>query len=563
MKSAKRKRLGEILIDAGALTQEQLDKALELQRSSGRRLGEVLLKEGFITEQTLIQVLESQMGIQSLDLSRVNIDAKVARMIPESLARRHGVIPVHIAGGKLLLAMKDPLDYFAQEDVKTLVNLPVQPAIASERDIVRTIERVFSRNVAQKAVDDFTKMYGITHEARAETAATEAVDLDAAPIVRFLNTILDNAVRAGASDIHIEPVLDEMRVRQRIDGILQESLVTNMGAHPAIVSRVKVMSNLNVAEKRVPQDGRATYRVDNRDVDLRISVLPTTHGEKIVIRILDKSSFVIAKENLGMAEKDLEKFQRLISRPYGIILVTGPTGSGKSTTLYAMLTELNDVQKNIVTIEDPVEYNIKGITQTQVNVKTGYTFASGLRSILRQDPDIIMVGEIRDLETAEIAVRSALTGHLVLSTLHTNDAPGAVARLLDMGIEPFLLSSSLLGVIAQRLVRRICPSCLEEYESSEREWRFLGLKDSPGLKLYRGKGCPLCSGSGYRGRIGIFEIFELNKAQRHLIDKRANSDDLRDHARQDGMVTLWENCLEKVLKGITTVEEMVRVTYSY
>lgn len=545
------------------MTQEQIDKALEIQRGSGRKLGEVLLKEGFITEQALLQVLESQMGIQSLDLSRLNIDSSAARMIPESLARRHCVVPVHISGGKLLLAMKDPLDYFAQEDVKTLVGLPVQPAIASERDIVRTIERVFSRSVAQKAVQDFTRMYGAAPDVRDEAAAALDADLDTAPIVRFLNTILDNAVRAGASDVHIEPDMDEMRVRQRIDGILQEGAVTGMGAYPAVVSRVKVMANLNVAEKRVPQDGRAAYRVDNREVDLRISVLPAAHGEKVVIRILDKGSIVIAKESLGMSERDIEKFTRLISRPYGIILVTGPTGSGKSTTLYTMLTELNDVKKNIVTIEDPIEYNMKGITQTQVNLKAGYTFATGLRSILRQDPDIIMVGEIRDLETAEIAIRSALTGHLVLSTLHTNDAPGAVTRLVDMGIEPFLVSSSLLGVVAQRLLRRICQACREEFEASEREKTFLGLPETASLKLYRGKGCPLCHGSGYRGRTGTYEIFEVDKAHRLMIDKGVTSDELRDRARQYGMVTLWENCREKVLEGITTVEEMIRVTYSY
>jgi len=563
MAAIRRRRLGEILLEAGAMTKEQLDKALELQRGSGRRLGEVLLREGFITEETLMKVLEEQMGIRSLDLSRVNIDARVARMIPESLARRHGVIPVHISGGKLVLAMKDPLDYFAQEDVKTLVGMPIEPAIASERDITRTIERVFSRTIAQKAVDDFTRMYGPAQEAREEAAAGEAAGLDTAPIVRFLNTILDNAVRAGASDIHIEPDLDGMRVRQRIDGILQESLVTSMGAHPAIVSRVKVMANLNVAEKRLPQDGRAAYRVDDREVDLRISVLPATHGEKVVIRILDKSSFIVTKENLGMSAGDIKMFERLLSRPYGIILVTGPTGSGKSTTLYAMLKELNSVQKNIVTIEDPVEYNIKGITQTQVNLKVGYTFATGLRSILRQDPDIIMVGEIRDLETAEIAVRSALTGHLVLSTLHTNDAPGAVTRLIDMGIEPFLVSSSLLGVIAQRLVRQVCPACRVEYEAGERERGFLRLTENGAVKLYRGSGCPLCHGTGYRGRTGIFEIFEVEKPHRLLIDRRATVDELRDRARQDGMVTLWENCREKVLKGITTIEEMARVTYSY
>ncbi len=560
----RRKRLGEVLLAAGALTQEQLNKALALQRSSGRRLGEILLEEGFISEEAFLKVLEKQLGIRSLDLPRTYIDTGVARMIPESLARRHCVVPVRIEGGNLVLAMKDPLDYFAQEDVRILVGLPIQPAIATEREILRTVERVFSSSIAQKAVEDFSSLYGygpVPEEGGA--LATGDLNVNSAPIVRFLNTILDNAVRSGASDVHIEPDIDEMRVRQRVDGILQKTLVTGKGAHQAIISRIKVMANMNVAEKRAPQDGRAFYQVDGREVDLRISVLPATHGEKAVIRILDRSSFVIAKSRLGMGEKDLERFSRLISRPYGIVLVTGPTGSGKTTTLYTMLNELNDEKKNIVTIEDPVEYNIKGITQTQVNPKTGYTFATGLRSILRQDPDIIMVGEIRDLETAEIALRAALTGHLVLSTIHTNDAPGAVTRLVDIGIEPFLVSSSLLGVIAQRLVRRVCPSCREEYAAGDQELRFLGLEGVAGVKLYRGRGCPFCRGTGYRGRTGIFEILEVEKAHRLLIDRGATLDDLRERAKQDGMVTLWENCREKVLQGTTTIEEMIRVTYSY
>ncbi len=562
MAMTRRKRLGELLLEAGAITGEQLEKALEIQRASGRRLGEILLKEKFITEDVLLKVLEEQMGIKSVDLSRTSIDHKAARMIPESLARRHCVVPVRISDGKLVLAMNDPLDYLAQEDVRTLTGLPVQPVIASEKDIIRTIERVFSRSIAQRAAEDFTRMYGQAYEAGGEAAAA-AVDVDTAPIVRFLNTILDNAVRAGASDVHIEPGEEQMRVRLRIDGMLQESLVTGMGPHPAVVNRIKVMANLNVAERRVPQDGRATYTVDGREVDLRISVLPTTHGEKAVIRILDKASLALNKAELGLSDRDREVFDRLLAKPYGIILVTGPTGSGKTTTLYAMLQELNDVTKNIITIEDPVEYNIRGITQTQVNTKAGYTFANGLRSILRQDPDIIMVGEIRDVETAEIAVRAALTGHLVLSTLHTNDAPGAVTRLLDMGVEPFLLSSSLLGVIAQRLVRRICPACRETYEAGEREKRYLGLPAGSRLELSRGKGCPLCGGTGYRGRTGIFEIFEVERPHKLLIDRRAPEDELRDLARQHGMVTLWENCRGKVLAGVTTVEEMARVTYSY
>ena len=555
----RRKRLGELLLEAGAITEDQLRKALEIQRASGRRLGDILIQEKIITEAELVKVLEEQLGITSVDLSVYGLDPKAAQMIPESLARRHTVLPLKLEGGKLVLAMKDPLDYPAQEDVKTLTGYPVQPVIAPEKDILRAVERVFSRSVAQRAAEDFVRLYGQAAE------APEAADagLEAAPIVRFINTVLSSAVRAGASDVHIEPGEGHMRVRLRVDGMLQENLVTGMGSHQAVVNRIKVMADLNVAERRVPQDGRASYTVDGREVDLRVSVLPTTHGEKAVIRILDKASLILEKGQLGMSERDLEIFDRLLSRPYGIILVTGPTGSGKTTTLYAMLQELNDVAKNIVTIEDPVEYNLAGITQTQVNVRAGYTFATGLRSILRQDPDIIMVGEIRDLETAEIAVRAALTGHLVLSTLHTNDAPGAVTRLLDMGVEPFLVSSSLLGVIAQRLVRRVCPACRETYAADEREKRYLGLPLQDSAVLARGRGCAACGGTGYRGRTAVFEIMEVGRRHRLLVDRRVAEEELRQLAKEQGMVTLWENCREKVLAGVTTVEEMARVTYQY
>lgn len=556
----RRKRLGDMLIDAQKISSEQLSAALEMQKITGEKLGDILVSKGFLSQEEIISVLETQLGIPRIDLKKFMIDNKSVKMVPEKLARKHELIAVQNDGVFLTVAISDPLNYFALDDVKMASGMDVKPVIATRDDILGNIERYFGGKAAERAIEDFKKEYRIL-EKEAETI-TES-DVDSAPTVRLVNSLIEQAVRIGASDIHIEPFDKELRVRYRVDGVLQETMRMNKLTLSAIVTRVKILSQMNIAEKRVPQDGRMETQVDGKDIDLRVSTLPTIYGEKLVIRILNKSSFMFSKGELGLSAEDIKKYNSIISNPYGIILVTGPTGSGKSTTLYSMLKELNNSEKNIITVEDPVEYTIPGINQVQVNVKAGLTFANGLRSILRQDPNIIMVGEIRDAETAEIAVRSSLTGHLVLSTLHTNDASGAVTRLTDMGIEPYLLSSSLVGVIAQRLVRKICSNCKEEYAAGESEKRLLMHQDNSkeDLVLHRGKGCNYCAGSGYRGRTAIFEIMPIGKNHRTLIDKRAATDEIRDCSIRMGMTTLRQSAAKLVLNGSTSIEEMLRVTY--
>lgn len=557
----KRKRLGDMLVKAQKISAEQLSAALEVQQSTGERLGEVLVEKGFLSQEEIISVLEAQLGIPRIDLKRFMIDQKSVKLVPENLARKYELIAVQNDGVFLTVAMSDPLNYFALDDVKMASGMEVKPVIATHDDISASIERYYGGRAAERAVEDFKKEYRILEN---EAEKINESDINSAPVVRLVNSIIEQAVRIGASDIHIEPFEKEIRVRYRVDGVLQEIMKMNKLTLPAIVTRVKILSQMNIAEKRLPQDGRIETQVDGKDIDLRISTLPTIYSEKVVMRILNKSSFLYSKGDLGLNAEDIKKYNSMLSNPYGIILVTGPTGSGKSTTLYSMLRELNSSEKNIITVEDPVEYTIPGINQVQVNVKAGLTFANGLRSILRQDPNIIMVGEIRDAETAEIAVRSSLTGHLVLSTLHTNDAPGAVTRLMDMGIEPFLLSSSLAGVIAQRLVRKICSNCKEEYKASEWEKRLLmhSYNMEKELVLKKGKGCQYCGGSGYKGRTAIFEMMPIGKKHRLLIDKRASTDELRDFAvKEEKMTTLRENAVKLVLDGVTSIEEMVRVTY--
>jgi len=551
-------RLGDMLVHAGIITEEQLKETLGKQRGSGKRLGHLLLDDGYITQQELTRVLEEQMGIESINLKQTAVDPRAAKLIPENLARRHGVIPVKVEKGKLLLAMGDPLDQVALQDVRILVQKPVQPVLATTDDIMESIRRVFSQASAAKAASDYVQ----SQAGALEGLDDASLDINSAPIVRLVNSLLENAVRSGASDVHVEPDQEQTRVRIRVDGILQEALSTSINTHGAITSRIKVMANLNISERRVPQDGRVKIEVDNRDIDLRVSTMPTTYGEKIVMRILDRATFLVGKERLGLSPGDIEKFDRLVKRPHGILLVTGPTGSGKTTTLYSMLAELNDNKKNIVTLEDPVEFDMKGINQSQINVRAGLTFAAGLRAFLRQDPDVIMVGEIRDPETAKIAAQAALTGHLVLSTLHTNDAPGAVARFIDMDVEPYLISSSLIGVVAQRLVRIICPECKKKVDAGEREKHILGYPGDRPLFLAKAGGCDYCGRNGYKGRTGVFEVMEVDKDMRFLIDKGASSEELRDAALQKGMTPLSEDARRKVLEGVTTLDEMLRVTYT-
>jgi type IV pilus assembly protein PilB len=550
-----RPRLGELLVKAGVLSREQLAAALEKQKQTGLRLGELLVREGLLTEEQLARILQDQLGIKAVDLARAYIDPRAVRLVPEALARRHGLVPLRVEDGHLVVAMRDPLDYFALEDVRLVARMPVRPVIATGSAVQEALGRAYGGEAVRRAVPGAP---AAPREAAAEVAA--AADVEAAPVVRFVQTLLENAVRAGASDVHLEPDEDTVRVRLRVDGFLRETLTIPPETYPAVLARLKIMANLNIAEHRVPQDGRTAVQVDGREVDVRVSVMPVVQGEKVALRLLDRAGLLLDKHRLGLSPVNLARFDDLLRRPHGIILVTGPTGSGKTTTLYAMLQELNDESKNIVTLEDPVEYRLKGINQTQVHPRAGLTFAAGLRAILRQDPDIIMVGEIRDLETAEIAVRAALTGHLVLSTLHTNDAPAVVTRLADMGIPHFLIAASLAGCIAQRLVRKVCAECAEGYEATPQEKEILGVAPETPMALRRGRGCPWCLNSGYRGRTGIFEILTVTEAVRQAIDRKATPDDLRELARREGMVDLFADGREKVLAGETTLAEVLRVT---
>lgn len=553
-----KKRLGEILIDSGLITEDVLQKVLQLQRQQGKKLGEVLVNEGFASDDQIVEAIKSQLGIQSINLDNINMRPDIISIIPEALARKHEVVPLDVINGQLLVVMSDPLNYFAIEEIRAVTGYSTKIAISLRKNILENIEKYYGKSKAEEAAQDYGKVYG--HKTII-TETAEEEDESSAPIIKFINTIIDNAVVNGTSDIHIEPDEKEMRVRYRVDGVLREIMKTSMGMLEPVISRLKIMSELNIAEKRIPQDGRISFKSKQKNIDLRISIVPTIWGEKVVMRILDKSNFSLDLEKVGLTLKDIVKIKDMISKPHGIILVSGPTGSGKTTTLYSILNILNDAAKNIITIEDPVEYNFKGINQMQVNNKIGFDFASGLRSILRQDPDIILVGEIRDSETAEISVRSALTGHLVLSTIHTNNSIGTITRLVDMGIEPFLLSSTITGVMAQRLVRKICPNCVQEYFSDAREMRLLGL-DLP-VKLKKGAGCGICNNTGYRGRIGIFEILQIDKEMRELIDNAASENMMEKRAREKGTTFLREACVEKVLAGITTVDEMLRVTYGY
>ncbi|MBB6216596.1 type IV pilus assembly protein PilB [Anaerosolibacter carboniphilus] len=556
--SEKIKRLGDLLIDAGLISKAQLDKVLQLQKITGKKLGELLIDEGIVEEKQIIEVLEFQLGIPHLDLSKYFIAPEIPRLISERLARRHTLIPIKKDRDKLIVAMADPLNIFAIDDVKIATGLIVSPAISTKQNILYAIERYYGKETAEKAVEDFRKENEIETIEEFENQTLD--DVNNAPMVRLVNSLIKQAVQLKASDIHIEPSDKTMRIRFRIDGELQEIMNIAKSAHLPTVSRIKIIGKMDIAEKRIPQDGRVEMVVDGRDIDMRISILPTVYGEKVVIRLLDRSNSIFSMGELGFSENNLKIFERIIKNPYGIILVTGPTGSGKTTTLYAALRELNQISRNIITIEDPVEYRLEGISQVQVNNKAGMTFASGLRSILRQDPDIIMVGEIRDAETAQIAVRAAITGHLVLSTMHTNDTASTVTRLVDMGIEPYLVSSAIVGIVAQRLIKRICPSCKTSYDAGPFEKSTLGINQE--LRLYKGKGCNACNYTGYKGRQAVHEVMGVNENIRILIDEKSSLDKIRKASYEQGMTSLRESCKQLVLDGKTTFDELIRVAYS-
>ena len=551
------KRLGDILIDSKLLTPTQLESALEVKKASGSRLGEVLVGLGLVADIDIAQALARQLNVPYVSPEQITIDPQVAKIISEQSARRYWAVPVARDGNAITVAMSDPLNVFALDDISLLTGAEVRPVVTTDRGIEKAIQIGYQQDLvpppeagAPKATDEL------------ETFRLREM-VEEAPIVRLVNQIIDRAMDVRASDIHIEAFEESVRVRYRIDGMLREVMTIPKANHAATISRIKIMASLDISERRVPQDGRIRVKDQGRDADLRVSTLPTIHGEKVVIRILDKTRTVSSLDEVGLLPDALERFRPMIKRPHGMILITGPTGSGKTTTLTAVLRELNSEAQNIITVEDPVEYEVPGINQVSVNERAGLTFASGLRSILRQDPNIIMVGEVRDAETADIAIRSALTGHLVLSTLHTNDAAGTITRLIDMGVEPFLLSSSIIGVIAQRLTRLLCPRCKEPYElSPDDPYRGLAKFPDGPTKLFRAKGCPECNRTGYKGRIALFELMPVTTPLRELINKRAPAAVLYEQAVREGMRTLLQDGVEKALQGLTSLQEVFRVAYT-
>lgn len=555
----KRVRIGDLLIEHKKITNLQLQSALEIQRNTGRRIGEILIEEGLVTEDDIMSTLEQQLGIERVDLSMLVVDKEVTKLLNESICKRHIVFPFGInhKENKIKIAFADPLNIFAIDDINFTTGLDIEAYIARKENIETTVERYYSGRNVQSAAKELSKEKQVNKKKKDD----EIDDIKNAPAVKMVDQILTDAIKRKVSDIHIEPYEEVIRVRYRIDGMLKEILNIDIDALSAIITRIKILADMNIAERRVPQDGRIVTTIDGVPVDMRVSSIPLITGEKVVIRILDKSNYKIGKEKLGMSKEMLKKLDDIVASPYGIILVTGPTGSGKSTTLYTVLSELNDGKKNITTIEDPVEYTVEGINQVHVNSKAGLTFAAGLRSMLRQDPDIIMIGEMRDSETAQIGVRAAITGHLVLSTLHTNDAASSILRLVDMGVEPYLAATAIKGVIAQRLVRKICPSCKEEYQASNHEKEMLGLSLDEDVILSRGKGCVACGQLGYKGRIGVYEVLQVDRELKDLIITTKNSDVLKDLAVKKGMKTLAMSCQELVLQGLTSISELISLMF--
>jgi type IV pilus assembly protein PilB len=568
MVEALKKRLGDILIEEQLLTPEQLSQALYEQRRTGKPLAVILIYSGLVSEEDIVITLSEQLGIPHLRVQSYEIPPEVLAEVPEGIARRYHLIPVAKTGNSLTIAMSDPLNIVAVDDVRMLTGHEIETVVSLDSEVKKAIDRYYSGKEAE--MDDYEDILRDV-EADVVTLLDEKEEIDIshlkeeveqAPVIRLVNLTLVSAIKQGASDIHIEPFEKEVRVRNRIDGILREAHQPPKALQAAVVSRIKILSEMDIAERRVPQDGRFRIKFEGREIDFRVSTLPTYFGEKVVLRILDKGALTLDLDKLEFEEQPLNDFRTSLSRPNGIILVTGPTGSGKTTTLYSALHMLNVVDVNIVTVEDPVEYELHGINQVQAKPEVGLTFASGLRSILRQDPDIVMVGEIRDEETADIAIKAALTGHLVLSTLHTNDAPGAVTRLVDMGMEPFLISSSMLLAAAQRLVRRVCPDCKESYRVPMQVLERAQFHVEPGeeVVLSKGKGCKRCGDSGYRGRLALLEAMRMDENIQDLIMASASANEIKRTAIENGMLTLRQVGLKKVKTGLTTLEETLRVT---
>lgn len=544
----------DLLLKESLVTPEQVAKAKEEVKRTGIKLEKALEKLGFITEEDIAKAKADATGVSYMNLEDYVIDVSLTKLIPESVANKYKAVPLFKIMDSLTVAMIDPKDIEALDNIRRIAKVSnVEPVLVSARSINQALDAYYGEgNSVEEIVKSIENKKSFTQNGNLTEVAEEA------PIIKLVNILITDAVKDRVSDIHIEPEIEVLRVRFRIDGILHEVHTLPKKLSSAIISRIKILSDIDIAENRRPQDGKIRLKLENKDLDIRVSTFPTVHGENVVMRLLDRSSILLGLKDLGFTTGNLEIFSKMILQPNGIILVTGPTGSGKTTTLYSALSTISSMEKNIITIEDPVEYELPLIRQTQVNPKADITFSNGLRSILRQDPDVIMVGEIRDKETAEVAIQASLTGHLVFSTLHTNDAPSSLTRLIDMGLEPFLISSSLILIVAQRLVRQICPKCKEGYSPTPTALRDLGLDSS--TKFFRGKGCPVCKNTGFIGRIGIFEVLVLNETIRKMVEERNSADAIKKKAIELGLKTLREDGLEKVKAGLTTIEEILRVT---
>ena len=560
----KRVRIGDLLLSQGMITQQQLDTALSEQKIRKTKLGETLIALGYVSQKDFSDVLSRQLGVESVDLRKEGLQDAAIRLVPEDIMKKYELVPFAIDENNsniLKIAMSDPMYLPAIDDVSLITGMEVVPYFAPTAQIAMQIDRMFGKKQAMEAA----AQYQLEHadELREEEESASSAEVDNAPIVKIVRTMLEQAIRQGASDIHIEPLERNLRIRYRIDGALREVMDYNTTLLPAMVARVKIMSGLDISEKRKPQDGRLTLQVDNREYDVRVSVLPTVFGEKTVMRLTAKDGLSREKKYLGLTPEDEERLDGILKNPHGIILVTGPTGSGKSTTCYTVLSELNREEVNIITVEDPVEANVDGVNQVQVNVKADLTFANALRSILRQDPDIIMIGEIRDGETAGIAVKASITGHLVISTLHTNSTAASITRLIDMGVEPYLIGDSVVGIIAQRLVRKLCPKCRKAREATDQEKKLLIVPASMPQTVYEPVGCEDCGGIGYRGRTAIYEIMPVTAKLRNRIHDKVTADELQEIAVSEGMSTLRMAAAKKVKEGITSCAEMIKVAYDY
>ena len=560
-------RLGDLLISAGVITEEELEKGLALQKESKERLGTVLIKNNIITENQLIEALQMQLGIEFVDLTKISIPTEMAQALPKNIATQYQIVPVRIVKDELFLAMADPMNFYAIEEAKRATRRRIHPVVATAAGIEHSIQVLYSNEGAAKAIEEMKReASGGSDSSSGNDYAFISTQLgddsvNSAPTIRLVNSMLERAINERASDIHMEPRESELVIRMRIDGVMRRIMSVPKDVMASVLSRVKSMAAMDISEHRIPQDGRFNVRIKDKDIDLRVNSLPTAYGEKIVLRLLDKSGGRVTKDAVGLTGVDQEKYDEMLRLRNGVLLVVGPTGSGKSTTMYAMINELNTEDVNMVTLEDPVEYNIDGINQVQINTKVGMTFASGLRAILRQDPDIIAVGEIRDGETADIALRAAITGHIVLSTIHTNDAVGTIDRLRDMGFEPYIIASALKGVISQRLVRRICPNCRTAYKPSPEELQDLGLPEDADETWYRGAGCPNCFNRGYRGRAAVFEMLVIDRDVRNLIYSQAGRTAIETELKnpEKGFVSMQQNALRLVREGVTTADEVRRV----